>query len=73
MKALPERVKRRPETFSVVVSAHIVLGAAPPWLWPALVHRQKMVSFLGPCAPNTNVRSMSPVRLGPVMNEIMLG
>jgi len=35
--------------------------------------QRKMVSFLGPCAPRTRMRSMSLVRLGPVMNEIMLG
>jgi len=35
--------------------------------------KQKIVSFFGPCAPKTKMRSMSPVRLGPVMNEIMLG
>ena len=38
-----------------------------------LDHKQKIVSFFGPCAPSTRIRSMSPVRLGPVMNEIMLG
>lgn len=31
------------------------------------------VSRFGPCAPRTKMRSMSPVRLGPVMNEIVLG
>jgi len=36
-------------------------------------HAQRIVSFFGPCAPRTRMRSMSPVRLGPVMNEIMLG
>ena len=35
--------------------------------------KQKIVNFFGPCAPKTKMRSMSPVRLGPVMNEIMLG
>jgi len=33
----------------------------------------RMVSRLGPWAPKTRMRSMSPVRLGPVINEIMLG
>ena len=37
------------------------------------IQTHKMVSFFGPCAPRTRMRSMSPVRLGPVMNEIMLG
>ncbi len=32
-----------------------------------------MVNCFGPCAPSTRMRSMSPVRDGPVMNEIMLG
>jgi len=31
------------------------------------------VRFLGPWAPNTRIRSMSPVLLGPVMNVIKLG
>ena len=35
--------------------------------------KHSTVSFFGPCAPSTRMRSMSPVRLGPVMNEIMLG
>jgi hypothetical protein len=34
---------------------------------------QRIVSFLGPCAPSTRIRSISPVRLGPVMNEMKLG
>ena len=33
----------------------------------------RMVNCFGPCAPNTKMRSMSPVRLGPVTREIMLG
>ncbi len=37
------------------------------------LYTQKMVNFLGPCAPSTRIRSMSPVRLGPVMNEMRLG
>ena len=31
------------------------------------------MSSFGPWAPSTRIRSMSPVRLGPVMNESMLG
>ena len=31
------------------------------------------VSLFGPCAPRTRIRSISPVRLGPVMNEMKLG
>jgi hypothetical protein len=34
---------------------------------------QRIVSFFGPCAPSTRIRSISPVRLGPVMNEMKLG
>ena len=33
----------------------------------------RMVRRLGPWAPRTRMRSMSPVRLGPVMKEVMLG
>jgi len=33
----------------------------------------KTVSFLGPWAPRTRIRSISPVRLGPVTREIMEG
>jgi hypothetical protein len=37
-------------------------------------HRIRItVRFLGPWAPKTRIRSMSPVRLGPVMNVIKLG
>jgi hypothetical protein len=37
-------------------------------------HRIKMtVRFLGPWAPKTRIRSMSPVRLGPVMKVMKLG
>jgi hypothetical protein len=32
-----------------------------------------MVRLRGPCAPSTRVRSMSPVRLGPVINVAKLG
>ena len=38
-----------------------------------LRYTKKIVSFFGPCAPSTRMRSMSPVRLGPVMKDIMLG
>jgi hypothetical protein len=38
-----------------------------------LIHSKKIVSRFGPCAPRTKMRSMSPVRLGPVMNDIMPG
>ena len=31
------------------------------------------VSLRGPCAPSTRMRSISPVRLGPVTSVIMLG
>ena len=31
------------------------------------------VSRFGPCAPRTRMRSMSPVRLGPVMKPMKLG
>ena len=34
---------------------------------------KKIVSFLGPWAPRTRMRSMSPVRLGPVMKLRKLG
>ena len=35
--------------------------------------KHKIVNCLGPCAPRTRMRSISPVRLGPVISEIMLG
>src|ERR1700751_3317313 len=35
--------------------------------------RKKIVRNRGPCAPSTRMRSISPVRLGPVMNVIKLG
>ena len=38
-----------------------------------VAYMQKTVSFFGPCAPRTRMRSMSPVRLGPVIRHIMLG
>src|SRR5208282_483181 len=35
--------------------------------------RSRTVSFFGPCAPSTRMRSMSPVRLGPLIKERKLG
>ena len=37
---------------------------------PEQPQKHRIVSFFGPCAPSTRMRSISPVRLGPVMNDI---
>jgi hypothetical protein len=46
---------------------------ASPISRPALGYHIKTVSFFGPWAPRTRIRSISPVRLGPVTREIMEG
>ena len=45
------------------------------WMDPVRqkLQKHKIVNCFGPWAPSTRIRSISPVRLGPVMNEIMLG
>ena len=37
---------------------------------PAMSSTKTMMSFSGPCTPMVSTRSMSAVRLGPVMNEM---
>ena len=37
---------------------------------PAISSTKTMMSFSGPCTPMVSTRSMSAVRLGPVMNEM---
>jgi hypothetical protein len=37
---------------------------------PERPQKHRIVSFFGPCAPSKRMRSISPVRLGSVMNDI---
>ena len=46
---------------------------ASPISSSALGYHIKTVSFFGPWAPRTRIRSISPVRLGPVTREIIEG
>ncbi len=48
-------------------------GSANPAAIPYASPASKMVSFFGPCAPSTRMRSISPVRLGPVTKDMKLG
>ena len=47
--------------------------APPASFQPAMDPTRTRISSFGPWAPSTRIRSMSPVRLGPVMKESMLG
>ena len=49
--------------------ARMARGATPSTCYGS----RRTVSFFGPCAPRTRMRSMSPVRLGPLMKEMKLG
>ena len=54
-----------------VVMAVIIPGPIPTGL--VRQPTRMTISSFGPWAPSTRIRSMSPVRLGPVMKESMLG
>lgn len=69
---------RPPSTRATVPPCGAAFQAASVWTVHSLGRNQRYgskntVSRFGPCAPKTRIRSISPVRLGPLMNEMKLG